>query len=122
MPTSAVALSPDARDRKRAVMAAILESLPADHQLAFTRFYGDNLHSSQAIEGTSLSEDDFRALRDDIRRRYHAAISGPLSPDEWLEREARLQARLDDIAQRRCVNGHEILQLFRERELLFGDS
>ena len=119
MSTTAVALAPDARDKKRAVMAAILESLPADHQLAFTRFYGDNIHSAQAVIGTSLSEDSFRELRDEIRRRYHAATSGPLTPEEWLEREQQLTARLDAIARRRRVTGAEILQVIREREALF---
>jgi hypothetical protein len=119
MSSAAVALALDARDKKRAVMEAILASLPADAQRAFVNFYGNNQHSSQAIEGTSLTESEFRSLRDEVRRKYHAATSGPLTPEEWLEREQRLTARLNEIAQRRCVTGAEILQVIREREALF---
>ena len=123
MPTTAVApaIDPNARDdQKRQVLTAIVESLPESHRTAFYRFYADGIHSSQAVEGLGLTEDDFREVRDEVRRKYHAVIGSSLTPAEWLERERRLQGRLEDIATRRNVSGEQILEIIRQREALFA--
>lgn len=71
---SITTITPSARDEKRAVMSEILASLTPDEQRCFVRYYSEGLHAAQAIEGTDLTESAFRLVRDNVRRRYHAAI------------------------------------------------
>jgi hypothetical protein len=115
------AIDSNARDdHKRQVLTSIVESLPEAHRVAFYRFYSENFHSEQAVEGTGLTPDEFREVRDQVRRKYHAVIGSSLTPEDWLQREQRLQVRLEDIAKRRCVSGTQILEIIRERERLFA--
>jgi hypothetical protein len=113
-------VTPCTLDKKRMVMEALIEALPPDNQRAFDRYYSEGLHSAQAVEDTGLTESQFRLVRDEVRRRYQAATSGHLDPQEWLEREQRLAARLDAISRRRSITRNELIQTMREREALFG--
>jgi hypothetical protein len=121
---TAVALStdPSARNLKRKVMEAILESLSPDQQCCFIRYYSEGLHAAQAVIGTGVTESQFRLVRDEVRRRYQTATSGRLDPQEWLDRQKRLSARLDDISRRRCITRDELIETAQERAALFGGS
>jgi hypothetical protein len=113
-------VTPCTLDKKRMVMEALIEALPPDHQRAFDRYYSEGAHAAQAVEGTGLTEGKFRALRDEVRQRYQAATSGHLDPQEWLDRQERLTARMDEIRGRRRITRDELIQTMREREALFG--
>lgn len=113
-------VTPCTLDKKRMVMEALIEALPADHQRAFVRYYSEGMHAAQAVIGTGLTESEFRIVRDGVRKRYQSATSGHLDPQEWLERQQRLAARLDAIRRRRSITRDELIQTMREREALFG--
>jgi hypothetical protein len=117
IPTTIAALT---LDKKRMVMEALIAALPADHQLALKRYYSQGIRAAQAVEGTALTETAFRAVKDEVRRRYNAATSGHLDPQEWLDRQARLTARLDEISRRRSITRDELTETMCEREALFG--